>query len=548
MVSITMQQRRRIAFLMVAMALTGTAGCVEDHWNDAHAAGTRLLATIPECPQTWDTMPVFPVKSSSGNRIAGTGTTTMVLGSSALKGPGPITDVPEFHDCQKFIIPAAAGIPAHYDALYAIFAHFKLDSIVGALPFDPYTWRSSNTAVATVNASGRVTGIASGTAVIIATSTADSTRKAALAVTVHPGAPAIDSVPVIAPGAAVVGIGASFRAVAYLGAPTALSLPVAEIYTYGPGYPPLGIGPNFNCLHLYFNATGNLSAKMVQVDGAGDNACSSAVDPKVPGGMQLHVIRTAGLGNGDYPAVARWDWDSVNNQQYIGIKCGAAWCEIGASGVRPFTVSASHAPEGTTVPRVLAVKGWYDEQFLAIKRDGQMVPSGLKGIVIPDPDLAAKHQADFANGWVPVAYVGLDATSAEPDAAKYYKEKFNFDAVPAQLPLTRMNMLSLCYGTRSHCRVPRPIFPPAKGCGPDQKLPFIWSIKRVWVKLESASKDKVMYRCVTRRDHLADVTAYGILTPATTRWRWLASDETTWDYCDVAGCCETNGDGVSVGW
>jgi hypothetical protein len=194
------------------------------------------------------------------------------------------------------------------------------------------------------------------------------------------------------------------------------------------------------------------------------------------------------------------------------------------------------------------VKGWYDEQFLAIQNDAhQMIPSGLKGIVIPDPDLVNKHRADFANGWVPVAYVGLDTMSGAAAAANYYKQKFNFDPVPAQLPLTRMNTLSLCYGTRSHCGVPIPISP-AIGCGPDQNLPFIWFINRVWVKLESASKDKIMYRCVTRRDHLAAVTALGISTPATTRWRWLALDETTWAYCDVAGCCEANGNAVSMGW
>jgi hypothetical protein len=42
-----------------------------------------------------------------------------------------------------------------------------------------------------------------------------------------------------------------------------------------------------------------------------------------------------------------------------------------------------------------------------------------------------------------------------------------------------------------------------------------------------------MYRCVTRRDHKAEVS----FIPATARWRWLALDETTWTLCDV-GCCE----------
>jgi len=543
MVSMTMQQSRRIAFATLLVALMGTAGC-EDHWkDDSHETGPRSLATVPECPHTWDTIAVFPAKT--GDRPL----PPTVSGSSALNASGPITNIPEFHDCQKFIIPAAASVPAHYDSLYAIFAAFKLDSIGGALPFDAYTWSSSNTAVATVDASGHVTGVAAGSAAIIATSTADPTHKAYVQVTVTTSAPPVTPIPVVAPASGIfVQVGASFLVVANLGANTTTSLPVAEIYTYGPGYSPLGIGPNFNCLYLYFDASGNLSAKMVKVGGAGDGACFGGADPNTLVGTPLSVIRSAGLAVDDYPPVARWDWDPVNNLQYIGIKCGAAWCEIGSREAHPFTVSASHVPAGGSAPRVLAVKGWYDEQFLAIKNDArQWIPSGLKGMVIPDPNLASKHEADFAAGWVPVAYVGLDTMSGATAAAKYYKQKFNFDPVHAQLPLSRMNTLSLCYGTRSHCGVPIPTNP-AIGCGPDQKLPFIWFIRRVWVKLESASRDRVLYRCVTRRDNLAAVTALGISTPATTRWRWLALDETTWAYCDVAGCCETNGDGVSVGW
>ncbi|MBL0938728.1 MAG: Ig-like domain-containing protein [Gemmatimonadaceae bacterium] len=53
------------------------------------------------------------------------------------------------------------------------------------------TWRSSNPAVATVSTSGLVTGVAMGTATIIATSVADETRSASAVVTV---APAVRSV------------------------------------------------------------------------------------------------------------------------------------------------------------------------------------------------------------------------------------------------------------------------------------------------------------------------------------------------------------------
>lgn len=38
---------------------------------------------------------------------------------------GPITEVPEFHDCQRFILKAART----FDSLYAIYASFRLDSL-----------------------------------------------------------------------------------------------------------------------------------------------------------------------------------------------------------------------------------------------------------------------------------------------------------------------------------------------------------------------------------------------------------------------------------
>src|SRR5512143_4334434 len=100
MASMTMQQSRWIALMMVAVALAGAAGCVEGHWSESHATGTRLSADRPECPQVWDIIPMYPVKPQSG---PGTRTTvtappaTEVLGSAALATPGPITDIPEFH-------------------------------------------------------------------------------------------------------------------------------------------------------------------------------------------------------------------------------------------------------------------------------------------------------------------------------------------------------------------------------------------------------------------------------------------------------------------
>ncbi len=61
-------------------------------------------------------------------------------------------------------------------------------------PATTVTWSSANAAIATVAASGEVTGVAAGTTTIIATSTADASKKGAAAVTVR--APQVQSVSV----------------------------------------------------------------------------------------------------------------------------------------------------------------------------------------------------------------------------------------------------------------------------------------------------------------------------------------------------------------
>ena len=58
------------------------------------------------------------------------------------------------------------------------------------------TWTSSNAAVASVDATGLVTAVASGTASITATSSADATKKASVTITVTAAATNVRSVTV----------------------------------------------------------------------------------------------------------------------------------------------------------------------------------------------------------------------------------------------------------------------------------------------------------------------------------------------------------------
>jgi len=137
-------------------------------------------------------------------------------------------------------------------------------------------------------------------------------------------------------------------------------------------------------------------------------------------------------------------------------------------------------------------------------------------------------------------YVGMDARSARTGAVTSYKDEFNVDPVPVRLPLSSMNTLSFCHGKRSECRIPDP--PTDMGCN---VTPFGVFFARVWwVKITAAVDGKIVYRCVTRRGH-TDMT--GGSAP-TARWRWVANDETVWEYCMARHRREVSPNSISAGW
>jgi hypothetical protein len=378
---------------------------------------TDPTAGRAECPHKWEL-----------HRMLNSGPAT-----------SPIRNIPEFHDCQRFIL-ADGNREIRYDSLYAIFASFQLAALEGRL----------------------------------------------------------DSLAQV--------YGAGGRA-----------LPAAEIYSESGTYPSLGIKTTFSCLFV-FHAS---DWKAVMVPEPNDNSdCISPEDPSKLRGTPLEVRRSefAKLTDQDYPPVARWDWDTVNLKQYIGIKCGAGWCEIGEPGF----VSSPGYPDDLSRPtefrKTRVVKGWYDEQWLATVKAGKVEPTRIRGTIFPDMALGTYNaKSDFQ--WVPVAHVAVDGPPAE------YKTKFNFDKAAPESPT--LNTISMCYGSRYQCLGALyawwPWLKPMCGSG-DQ-----WYDRTV--ALDGSSK----FRCVTQRpapNAVAEV-------PATTRWRWLASDETSWKRC-MLGCCESH--------
>jgi hypothetical protein len=292
-----------------------------------------------------------------------------------------IIDVPEFHDCQRFIV--RDGATYKYIALFAIFVSQTIRTLEPRLgPAQP---------VPAVQPPGGVT------------------------TTVVPG------------------VGSNTPPAPWINTLTAGM--VAVVFAEGP-YAPLGIQTGLNCLYVwrYVNPqspqqTETWSARMVP-KGTEKN-CPDATVGTIGNGKDLKVSRTQVAGftdPNDYPPVTRWDWDRTHEKQYVGVTCGVAWCEIYDDQLDPSPPLPVTGSDPVGVRRVRLIKGWYDQQFVATTdANKNVVPSRIMGTIVPDSMLGKKADDDFKNKWVYVATVSLDATASSEDAAlNVYKDKFNF--------------------------------------------------------------------------------------------------------------------------
>jgi len=384
-----------------------------------------------------------------------------------LRLPGALTHIPEFHDCQRFIAQRKLLFWSwqEYQSLLAIWVRNELDSV--AFPM--------------------VTGgLVSGAA---------------------------DSLGATVPGTVRYWLGDSLVE-STLPEVKETGVAVALVWSDGRGYGPLGIHPGYNCLYLYDPAA--WKARMVPV--ADENECHDNVDPAAVGGMELPVYenRVPGRGNDDYPPVARWD-QGGRRSYYAAVKCLAAWCEIG----RKPEESSSQSYAGG---RTRDVKGWYDEQNLAVWTDGGRWPTHILGAAFPDEGLDALTRTKFPEGtWVPVAQVVLRADGKRApngDELETYHRKFNFELASTK---GDTNHVEFCYGSADRCFVGTGVNPPScTGYG----------VGQYWARIISAGTRDTAYRCVTYTDH-------GVTMPGMVRWRWLANDEKNWVSCP-SGCCQVN--------
>jgi hypothetical protein len=276
-------------------------------------------------------------------------------------------------------------------------------------------------------------------------------------------------------------------------------------------YAPLGLLPGTNCLIVRFTdgvwqaAVVPQAAPVVTPSGVRYGDCPDHLTwADVPAAQMGHLVvqlqqhavdmRDSAIA----PPVARWDWDSRNAVNYVGVMCSdATWCEIGPKG---FTTSvAMKTAAGNPI-----FKGYYDEQYLA-NRSGSS-PTTVWGTLIPGADAhdVSQTAAHDPAVWYQMALMTLRETGgAASSGYNHYKNVFHA-ALAGSSPLVASSDVSLNpvshaptdgYNGRMH----------GVGLG-------VGSIKFTW-----------------------HPSSAGV---PTVRWRWKSKDEGTWEFCDPEGCCE----------
>jgi hypothetical protein len=431
-----------------------TLACPPSTTTTTRGATGPATGGRPECPHTPQIIIQVPdTVDDDKDRDGDERVVTRDSIVSQIPLSGPISDVPEYHDCQRFIVDSADTVV--YGSLYAIFARNRLHELETR----------------------------------IETFQDDSVY------------PLYDDSVVAVPG--------------------------ASIYAYGEKYDPgrydkgfygqLKIEPGFNC--LYFSKDGDEWQAWMIKKGLNDPHCPEPlVNP--PEAMELEVTRSlpgGTLSGEDIPAAARWDWDAGGGEQYIGIRCGEAWCEVsddGTASAQPpitglaFASDVLGSPTAQMLQRVMTIKGWYDAQRLALRGSaGNSAPSNVLGYVIPHPTLFRQTLAMYGGRWIQVATVLVTA---------------DYRGATVAFKSGQQNDIYLCEG---------------ETCVPDGKRPDcvvpLDNERMMWMMVVTGPDSS--YHCGVRRTPSSEDAPPRV--PGTARWRWLAKDETTWKRCDE-GCCE----------
>jgi len=264
------------------------------------------------------------------------------------------------------------------------------------------------------------------------------------------------------------------------------SAPIAT----GDPYADLHLKAGYNCVIVRVVLPAVVEGHVVPV---ADSACTSiSAASRLPGNRG----RPTGVTANDIPAVARFV-EKQSRRVGLGIRCGTNWCNLGFTGTGGGNMDvAAHpvpAPGAAHYVRRV-VRGWYDQQFLALPNGSSPfgVISSVLASTVPDDNLESyttpaafatrRHVADvtFPNG-------GIAGTKYE--TRWHFKSKGN--TVDLQLNPTTSNWTVYVNG-----------------------VPY----DNLTVKYTSHA---------------------GFPIAGTARWHWKPNDESLWVRC-IDGCCEVD--------
>jgi hypothetical protein len=275
--------------------------------------------------------------------------------------------------------------------------------------------------------------------------------------------------------------------------------PAVSVYSWGASggsyaedYPALGITTGAHCLWLR-NASGSADgwrgALAPGLCGAGSTAPTDT-DFQLVGVERTYPGATAE----DFPRTARWEWDVASERQFIGVRCGEAWCAVLPAGSSaPRTEPLPQQLRGSDLAR-LTIPGWSDAQHLAVfdSAAGRARP-GPWGTILSHPAL---H--DEAPLWTEgILAAAIDVRDDHADYGRF-AERFYLQ--------------------------------PEDGGGRSDVI----------LRFPGISPDEAWYQQgpMRRRQVRGVQYAPAVSAPATgvVRWRWREGDPELWLFCRAGSC------------
>jgi hypothetical protein len=334
-----------------------------------------------------------------------------LLPGDTLSVPGRITNVPEYHDCQRFLLDQNKTLV--YGELEAVYVRYNLYRILQEEERHPARAVADRWSIDSASFPG-------------------ATRETLI----H-------------------------------------TIVVGEVRSEG-SYLPLGIVKGYNCIVLrWISVTQPTSFVGWMVPVTKEETCSPENVGALAGlpRTRLHVTRHAPLSVPSTTQLSRWEWDPHRSLQFIGITCPGGWCDLrgyaGTPDPNPLDDDGLSIAEGANKK---ITEGTWDWQYLAKYTSSpfgvKLSRDGAYGMIVPDEALASYTITDYqAHNWLTVAWVGMNDTS------KNYHDMLNFEKAWHVSPHGPLNKVEMCFSKDgSDCTGGRP----PDACAKDTNLNGYW--------------------------------------------------------------------------